>query len=188
MTRGPLGNVYTQTKPVLKNSSFFRQGEHCKAARPTLPRSPPLVIVDLSSWKLTHIFQLSDQCGKKGIWTDFCKFPPDFRKGKGQLWSMEVAEPHTVGLKLPTSGWVFSLAWQVQPEVLQVENGALQEAKGNVSDSCCAQWTAQESTVGSRWAAGKLTWASCPQGIRKAQEARPAEKPLALVGGVQVKE
>lgn len=60
---------------------------------------------------------------------------------------MQVAEPHTVGLKLPTSGWVLSLAWQVQPEALQVENGALQEEKGNVCDPFGAQWTAQESTV-----------------------------------------
>nr|KAF6382598.1 hypothetical protein mPipKuh1_008954 [Pipistrellus kuhlii] len=143
MTRGPLENVYTQTKPVLENSSFPRQGEHCKAARPSLPGFPPLVNVDLSSWELTHIFQLSDQCGKKEIWTDFYKFPPDFRKGRDSrgatLWSTAVAEPHTVGLKLPTSGWVLPLAWQVRPEALQVENGALQEAKGNVSDSFRAQ-------------------------------------------------
>lgn len=65
--------------------------------------------------------------------------------------------------------------------------GALQEEKGNVFDSFRAQWAARESPVGGSWAAGRLTWASCPQGVRKAQEARPAEKPLALVGGVQVK-
>lgn len=70
------------------------------------------------------------------ISTNFLQISGRERDSRGAtLWSTAVAEPHTVGLKLPTSGWVLSLAWQVQPEVLQVENGALQEAKGNVSDS-----------------------------------------------------
>lgn len=51
------------------------------------------------------------------------------------LWSREVAEPHTVCLKPPTSGWVLSLAWKVQPQVLQVENSALQEEEGNIFGS-----------------------------------------------------
>lgn len=100
--------IYTHKLNLYLKTAAFSDKESIVNQRGHLSDPPLLVNVDLSSWELTHIFQLSEQCGKKEIWTDFYRFPQDFRKGKGQqravLWSTEVAEPHTVGLKPPTSG------------------------------------------------------------------------------------
>lgn len=57
MTKGSTENLYTQNKPLLENCSFCRKGTHCQPASPTL-YFVPLINVKLSSWKVTHIFQL----------------------------------------------------------------------------------------------------------------------------------
>lgn len=160
---------------------------------------PPLLVnVDLSSWELTHIFQLSEQCGKKEIWTDFYRFPQDIRKGKGQqramLWSTEVAEPHS-GFET-THIWGGCCHWhgRCNPKSCTWKTVLCRRRRGTCSTPSVHSGLPSRALgekpglLAGRWAAGKLIWASCPQGIRKTQEARPAEKPLALVGGVQVME
>lgn len=71
-------NLYLKTAAFSDKESIVKQLDRLS------PDPPPLVNVNLSSWELTHVFQLSEQCGKKEIWTDSYKFPQDFRKGKGQ--------------------------------------------------------------------------------------------------------
>lgn len=62
-------NLYLKTAAFSDKESIVNLSDHLS------PNPPPLVNVDLSFWELKHIFQLSEQCGKKEILTDFYKFP-----------------------------------------------------------------------------------------------------------------